>query len=39
MDPLGLDPICCWARFENRDPIIGAVCGEVARATMSAMAC
>ena len=25
---LGLDPIHLWAQFENRDPIIGAVCGK-----------
>ena len=29
MDPLGLDPIHFWAQSENRDPTIGAVCGEL----------
>ena len=28
-----------WTRSENRDPTIGAVCGEVICATMSAIAC
>ena len=28
-----------WARSENQDPTIGAVCGKVARAIMSAIAC
>ena len=39
MGPLGLDLVRRWARSENRDPIIGAVYGEVARAMMSATAC
>ena len=39
MGPLGLDPIRHWARLENRNPTIGVVCGKVARAMMSAMAC
>ena len=29
MGPLGLDPIRRWAQLENRDPTIGAVCGEL----------
>ena len=28
-----------WARSENRDPTISVVCGKVACATMSAIAC
>ena len=39
MGPLGLDPVHRWDRSENRDPTIGVVYGEVARAMMSATAC
>ena len=38
LDPLSTNSLK-WARFENRDPTIGAVCGKVARAMMSAIAC
>ena len=39
MDPLGLDLVRRWVRPENRDPTIGAVCGKVAHAMMSATTC
>ena len=39
MGPLGLDPVRRWARSENRDPTISAVCGKVACAMMSATTC
>ena len=38
LDPLSTNSLW-WAWSENRDPTIGAVCGEVTRATMSAIAC
>ena len=38
LDPLSTNSLQ-WAQFENRDPTIGAVCGEVVYATISAIAC
>ena len=39
MGPLGLDPVRCLAQSENLDPTIGAICGKVACAMMSATVC
>ena len=39
MSSLGLDLVRRWARSENRDLTIGAVCGKVACAMMSTTAC
>ena len=38
LDPFSTNSLK-WARFENRDTTIGAVCGRVAHAMMSAIAC